>query len=256
MFREEYQTVCGAAKKKVDLLEKNPLGYVAAAFMAGMFIGLGSVLMGIIGGYFSAAGSPATKLVNGLVFAVGLSFVFMAGGELFTGNNFVMSAASIKGEVCWGKTIKLWIVCYLGNLLGSVVTAGIFTLSGLMNGQEVGTFLSNTAVAKVSGAPMELFAKAVLCNICVCLAVWCSIKMKTETGKIMIAILGVMTFVTSGYEHSVANMTFFTIGLLDPGTAITIGGVFYNLLIVTAGNMLGGILFVAVPYYLIQKEKN
>ncbi len=35
-----------------------------------------------------------------------------------------------------------------------------------------------------------------------------SIKMKTETGKIMMAILGVMTFVTSGYEHSVANMTF------------------------------------------------
>lgn len=256
MFREEYQTVCGAAKKKVDLLEKNPLGYMAAAFMAGMFIGLGSVLMGIIGGYFSAAGSPATKLVNGLVFAVGLSFVFMAGGELFTGNNFVMSAASIKGEVCWGKTIKLWIVCYLGNLLGSVVTAGIFTLSGLMNGQEVGTFLSNTAVAKVSGAPMELFAKAVLCNICVCLAVWCSIKMKSESGKIMMAILGVMTFVTSGYEHSIANMTFLTIGLLNSGTAITIGGVLYNLLIVTAGNMLGGILFVAVPYYLIQKEKN
>ena len=97
-------------------------------------------------------------------------------------------------------------------------------MTGLMNGQEVGTFLRNAAVAKVSAAPMELFAKAILCNICVCLAVWCSIKMKTETGKIMMAILGVMTFVTSGYEHSVANMTFFTIGLLDPGTAITIGG--------------------------------
>lgn len=99
MFREEYQTVCGAAKKKVDLLEKNPVGYVAAAFLAGMFVGLGCVLMGVVGGYFSAAGSPATKLLNGLIFAVGLNFVFMAGAELFTGNNFTMSAASIKGEV-------------------------------------------------------------------------------------------------------------------------------------------------------------
>ena len=227
MFREEYQAVCGAAKKKVEFLEKNPLGYVAAAFLAGMFVGLGCVLMGVVGGYFNAAGSPATKLLNGLIFAVGLNFVFMAGAELFTGNNFTMSAASIKGEVSWGKTIKVWIVCYLGNLLGSVVTAGIFMMTGLMNGQEVGTFLRSAAVAKVSAAPMELFAKAILC---------------------------VMTFVTSGYEHSVANMTFFTIGLLDPGTAITIGGVLYNLLIVTAGNMLGGILFVALPYYLIQKK--
>ena len=175
MFREEYQAVCGAAKKKVEFLEKNPLGYVTAAFLAGMFIGLGCVLMGVVGGYFNAAGSPATKLLNGLVFAVGLNFVFMAGAELFTGNNFTMSAASIKGEVSWGKTIKVWIVCYLGNLLGSVVTAGIFMMTGLMNGQEVGTFLRNAAVAKVSAAPMELFAKAILCNICVCLAVWCSI---------------------------------------------------------------------------------
>ena len=116
MFREEYQAVCGAAKKKVEFLEKNPLGYVAAAFLAGMFVGLGCVLMGVVGGYFNAAGSPATKLLNGLVFAVGLNFVFMAGAELFTGNNFTMSAASIKGEVSWGKTIKVWIVCYLGNL--------------------------------------------------------------------------------------------------------------------------------------------
>ena len=79
MFREEYQAVCGAAKKKVEFLEKNPLGYVTAAFLAGMFVGLGCVLMGVVGGYFNAAGSPATKLLNGLIFAVGLNFVFMAG---------------------------------------------------------------------------------------------------------------------------------------------------------------------------------
>ena len=72
----------------------------------------------------------------------------------------------------------------------------------------------------------------------------------------MMAIAGVMTFVSSGFEHSVANMTFLTIGLLTPGSAaISFGGALYNLLIVTAGNMVGGILFVAVPYYLIQKEK-
>ena len=48
MFREEYQAVCGAAKKKVEFLEKNPLGYVTAAFLAGMFVGLGCVLMGVV----------------------------------------------------------------------------------------------------------------------------------------------------------------------------------------------------------------
>ena len=103
---------------------------------------------------------------------------------------------------------------------------------------------------------MQLFANSILCNICVCLAVWCSIKMKTEGGKIAMAVAGVVTFVTCGFEHSIANMTFFTIGLLNPnGAAVNMGGCLYNLLIVTVGNMIGGILFVAVPYYLISKSK-
>lgn len=256
MFSEEYNAVCNAAKGKINLLEKNPAGYVASAFMAGSFIALGSILMGVVGGFFSASGSPATKLVTGLIFSIGLCFVFMAGAELFTGNNFVMGAASMKGAVPWSKTIKLWVVCYLGNLLGSVVLGSLFTMTGLMGTEEVATFLQNAAAAKIAGDPLNLFAKAILCNICVCLSVWCSIKMKTETGKILMAIAGVMTFVSCGFEHSVANMTFFTIGLLTPGSAaIHLGGVLYNLAIVTAGNIIGGVLFVAVPYYLIQKEK-
>lgn len=256
MFSEEIKAVCNAGKNKVKLLENNPVGYVASSFMAGGYIALGSILMGIMGGYFSAGSSPATKLVCGLVFSIGLCFVIMAGAELFTGNNFVMAVASMKGEVSWAKTAKLWVVCYLGNLLGSVVFGAIFTMTGLMNGAEVGSFFQNAAAAKIAGAPLNLFAKAILCNICVCAAVWCSIKLKSESGKILMAIAGVMTFVSSGFEHSIANMTFLTIGLLTPGdAAINLGGALYNLAVVTAGNMLGGILFVAVPYYLISKEK-
>ena len=75
-----------------------------------------------------------------------LNFVFIAVPELYRKQFYNGGAASIKGEVSWGETIKVWIVCYLGNLLGSVVTAGIFMMTGLMNGQEVGTFLRSAAV--------------------------------------------------------------------------------------------------------------
>jgi formate/nitrite transporter FocA (FNT family) len=37
--------------------------------------------------------------------------------------------------------------------------------------------------------------------------------------------------------------------------AVTWGGFFHNLIPVTIGNMVGGILFVAVFYYLVYKEK-
>lgn len=255
MFGDAFEAVCNAAKGKVKFLESNLAGYVASSFMAGLYIAFGSLLMLIMGGYFSAAGSPGTKLVCGLVFSVGLCYVFMAGAELFTGNNLVMGAASISGAVPWGKSIKLWVVCWIGNLIGSVVVAVIFTMTGIGNGEEVGAFLQSTAAAKMAAGPLVLFSKAILCNICVCVAVWCSIKLKSEMGKCFIAVACVMTFVSSGYEHSIANMTFLTVGLLNPGTAaITIGGFFYNLIVVTLGNMVGGIIFVALPYYLISRQ--
>lgn len=255
MFRDEYSAAANGAKAKVNLLEKNPSGYVVSAFLAGLYIAFGSILMGVTGG--SLAGQPAQKIVCGFIFSVGLCMVTMAGAELFTGNNFAMAAGALKKTITWGQAVKLWIVCYLGNLLGSIFGGVMFHLMGIGQSNEaIGQYLANAAAAKVAGTPMNLFTKAVFCNVLVCIAIWCGAKMKSEGAKMFMNFCCVGTFVTCGFEHSVANMTFFTIGLLNPmDQAITLGGAVYNLIIVTAGNMIGGILLVAVPYYLISKEK-
>lgn len=256
MFSEEYQAASNAAKGKLNLLETNALGYFISSCMAGLYIALGGMLMGVVGGYLTAGGSSATKLVSGLVFSVGLCFVIMAGAELFTGNNFVMACAALKKDISWGKACKVWAVCFLGNFAGSLAASVLFTLTGIPAGGEVGTFLANAAAAKMAGEPLQLFTKAILCNICVCLAVWCSIKMKTEGGKVALILCGVVTFVTCGFEHSIANMTFFAVALMNPnGAAVSIGGALYNMVIVTLGNIVGGVLFVAVPYYLIFRNR-
>ena len=67
----------------------------------------------------------------------------------------------------------------------------------------------------------------------------------------------IFVFVFCGFEHSVANMTIMASGLLDPNgvAGLSIGGYVYNLVIVTIGNMIGGAILVAGPYYLIQKSK-
>ncbi|MDO4633179.1 MAG: formate/nitrite transporter family protein [Eubacteriales bacterium] len=254
MFRDDINNVAKTAAGKVKLLENNPLGYVVASFMAGLYIALGSIMMGFVGGILT--GQPAQKLVCGIVFSVGLCFVTMGGAELFTGNNFVMSVGGMRKSVSWGQVIRLWIVCYLGNLAGSIVAAAIFTGTGIPAGGDIGAFFANAAANKMAGAPLQLFTKAILCNILVCVAIWCGAKLKSEGAKIAMVFCCVGTFVTCGFEHSVANMTFLTIGLMNPqGAAVSLGGFFYNLIIVTLGNMLGGILFVAVPYCLISAEK-
>lgn len=254
MFQDDYKTVANSALAKSNFLEKNPAGYFVSSFMAGLYIALGGIFMGIMGSCF--AGEPAQKLVSGLVFSVGLCFVTMGGAELFTGNNFAMTVGSLKKTVSWSKTIKLWIVCYIGNFVGSVATALLFTMTGIPGGEEVGTYFANIAAAKMAATPANLFAKGVMCNILVCVAIWCGAKLKSEGAKIAMNFCCVCTFVACGFEHSIANMTFLTIGMLNPhGAALSVGGFAYNLGIVTLGNMVGGILLVALPYYLISKEK-
>ena len=152
-------------------------------------------------------------------------------------------------------SVIVWVTCWLGNLAGSVLVAGMYSLTGLCTG-SVQAIMADTTAMKMSVEPLPLFMRAILCNILVCLAVWCGIKMKTETGKLIMTFWCLITFFTAGFEHSVANMSLMMIGLLNPAQYdISIGGYAYNLAVVTIGNMVGGILFLAVPYFLIGKEK-
>lgn len=256
MFRDEYKAVCNGAKAKLNLLNNNPAGYFISAIVAGIFIAFGGFVTFSIGGYLTASGETMTKVITSASFAAALSLIVMAGAELFTGNNFVMASASFAGEVKWSDTARLWAICYVGNLIGSLFAAALFHLTGIPNG-AVGEFFANTAAAKMSGSAMNLFFKGLFCNTLVCIAVWCGTKMKTESGKLIMIFWCIYVFMVCGFEHSIANMTAMAVGLMDPNgvAGITIGGYIHNLLWVTLGNMVGGIFFVAWPYYMIQKEK-
>lgn len=253
MFRDEYAGVGNAAKGKLNLLNSSPVGYVVASMMAGFFIAFGGFVMLMVGGNLGTTG--AGKLLMAASFAAALSLVVMAGAELFTGNNFVMASAAFTGEVKWGDAIKLWIVCYIGNLAGSLLAAVMFHLTGLAGG-AVGEVIATVAAAKMGGVALNLFVKAIFCNMLVCLAVWCGARMKSESGKLIMIFWCIYVFVVCGFEHSVANMTIMASGLLDPNgvAGLSVGGYVYNLAVVTIGNMIGGILFVAWPYYMIQKK--
>ena len=254
MFNEEFNKVAGAAKAKSDLLKNNKLGYFVSSMLAGIFVGMAIMLIFTIGGLLTAAESPATKIVMGISFGGALSLVVFAGSELFTGNNFVMAVGSLNKSLPWIDTVKVWIVSFIGNLVGSILAGYMFYLAGLAKG-PVGEFIANTTATKMSLPAQELFFRGLFCNILVCLAVWCTFRCKDDISKLIMIFWCLFIFITAGFEHSIANMTLLTIGLLSPGTAaVSITGYAYNIGVVTLGNMIGGIFFVAVPYYLISRK--
>ncbi len=255
MYENDVIAVSNTAKSKINFMETNLLGFFLMSMMAGFYVSFGGIFMGVIGGVMSAAGSPATKLVAGTIFSVALCMVVICGSELFTGNNFVLGVGCMCKTITWGKACKAWALCWCGNLVGSVISSVIFTLTGVPTG-DIGKYFGSLGQAKMSGTPISLICKGIFCNMLVCLAVWACARVKSEVAKILMCFVCVSVFASCGFEHSVANMTVNTVALLNPsGAAVSIGGWIYNMVLVTIGNMIGGICCVALPYYLTAKAK-
>lgn len=215
--------------------------------LAGIYISFGAnVMTAILSGGTLDAG--LARFLAGSVFSVGLMLVLIPGSELFTGN-ILMTIGFIYRKYPFSKVLRNWLVVYIGNLCGAILIAWLVFNSGLLG--QVGDLNSNGVTAvKLAEAKMQLgFAESVcrgiLCNMLVCLAVIMCIASKTIVGKIFGIYFPIMTFVASGYEHSVANMYFLPIGLMMEGKFVAnFFTMFKNLIPVTIGNIIGGLLIV------------
>ncbi len=108
MYSEEINKISSTAKAKVELLRNNKIGYLISSALAGIYVGIGIILIFTLGGSLEADKSPYVKLVMGLSFGIALSLVIMAGSELFTGNNMVMTIGTLNKKTSWKDTLSIW----------------------------------------------------------------------------------------------------------------------------------------------------
>jgi nitrite transporter len=116
---------------------------------------------------------------------------------------------------------------------------------------SVNAFVLRITETKMNLPADQLFWRAVLANWLVCLGVWMAARVKSESARILLIWWCMFTFITSGFEHSIANMCGLMLGLLLPhGDTITWMGYGYNVGLATVGNIVGGAVFVAVLYWI------
>jgi formate/nitrite transporter len=215
--------------------------------LAGIYIAFGAnVATAVSSGGTLDAGFA--RFLAGSVFSVGLMLVLIPGSELFTGN-ILMTIGFIYRRYSFLKVLRNWFIVYFGNLLGAIIIAWLTWKSGLLARAGTLTPIGNVAVniadAKLQLSFQEALARGVLCNMLVCLAVIMCIASKTVTGKILGIYFPIMAFVASGFEHSVANMYFLPVGLMVRGEFLSKFLVMFdNLIPVTLGNIIGGLLIV------------
>ena len=226
------------------------------AVMSGAFISLGATFMLVVK---SDATLPfaATQLLGGFSFTLGLFLVLAAGAELFTGN-CLMVMGPLSGRFSWGRLLSSWLVVLAGNLAGALLASAAMLAAGVAsaNGGALGEAAIAVAEGKVALGWGTAFARGVLCNMLVCLAVWVGHSANSVTDKFFSALLPVMGFMAAGFEHCVANMFFLPYAMMLQATGVASGsvdlaGVLHNLSAATLGNLVGGVVLVGVSYWFV-----
>lgn len=243
----EAAVALGAAKSQSPPWKTLLLGIVAGAYIA-----IGALLALSIGGALpaiSAANPGLQKLLFGAFgLPTGLTMVCLTGGELFTGNTALISAAVFDGRAKVKPMLKNWLFSYFGNLIGSLFVVWLAGASCCLSGISGGTAIA-IASAKVATSFSTSFFRGVLCNWLVCLAVYMQAGAGDFMGKFFAIWLPISAFVAMGFDHSIANMFLIPMGM-KLGAEVTIKQFLLNLLPVTLGNIVGGVVLVGLVYSL------
>lgn len=247
------------------------------------------LLLGILAGAFVAFGAVASstaihgvtdfgtaRLISGCIFPVGLMMITFAGGELITSNCLLVAGVMDKRFGVF-TMIRTLVCLYVGNLVGASVIAAILYYSNILNNANgaLGAYLINVAYGKTSLEPVAAVCSGILCNILVCVASLKAIASKDIAGKVWALFFPIMLFVVSGFEHCVADMFYIVMGMIAATNekyvvlaeelyglteaqihaTINLGGFLSNQIPVTIGNIIGGMVFVALPIFIIHKGK-
>lgn len=247
---------------------------IVLGLMAGGFIAFGAAASSVAAHQVTNTG--LARLSTAVVFPVGLMMIVMIGGELFTGDCLMVTGMWDRRYTA-GQMVKVLGIVWISNLAGSILIATLVSCSGIFDYSEggMGAFMIKTAYGKCSMQPGRAVVSGILCNILVCAAVLMTNATKDAIGKLMSVFFPIMAFVVAGWEHSVANMFYLPAGILaaqNPqyvekaeklyGLAaqqihaqVNVAGFFGNIIPVTIGNIIGAMVFMALPLYVANKKR-
>jgi formate/nitrite transporter len=268
----EMALACEAAG--VSKAGRDAVSLLMLGILAGAFIALGALFMTVV--VSGAPGLPfgLTRLLAGVAFSLGLILVIVGGAELFTGDTLMVMAWAGR-RIGTAALARAWYTVFLGNIVGAVGTALLVFLAGhhRFGAGIVGRSALTIADYKAALPVQDVFFLAILCNVLVCLAVWMSFSGRSVVDKVAVIVPPIAAFVAAGFEHSIANIYFFSYGLLlklaegpafwaligaQPAefSALTTGSALRNLAMATLGNLLGGSVFVGAVYWFIYLRRN
>lgn len=255
MYSSDIDVITKMAEKKARNANEKIGKYCGRAVITGIYLMIAIILSYTTGSILYPKYPEVAKVIIAATFCFAIALVVFFSGELFTGNNFVMMVGILKKRVSISSTLKVWIYTFIGNSVGLIVFAYLFIKSGA-SFSPIQHYIESVAYTKLELPAYQMFIRGLLCNFIVCLAYLSGIKMKSESGKLIMIFFSVFAFIIAGFEHSLANVGIFSIAYFALG-GLPMALVAKNLFFVVIGNIIGGGLLLASSLvYISVDEEN
>jgi formate/nitrite transporter FocA (FNT family) len=232
------------------------------AFIGGAFITVGALFSILLGAAVHTAGPQ--RLLEGLGFSAGFFFVILSEAVLFTEANVALPATLLRRDVeaPARRVVRFWVLAWAGNLAGAMVT-GLAIHAAQRYPGDVTNLLGQLVERKMSYRAhggvddwFRLVLSGVLANWLVGMAAFFAVMGRTLFGKYIPVFLAVTLFVAANFQHSPANMGFFSLIMPSghgPGWGPALG---WNVIPAGLGNILGGSLLVVLPFrFALQRHE-
>lgn len=199
----------------------------------------------IMGGFCISLGgtiylSAENHVVGAALFTTGLFAIYVFGFYLYTGKLCYV----LNNNKAYLGTVGM---VFLGNAVGAVGTAGILRHTKL---SKLTGYTAELVTGKLSDTIFSTFVMAVFCGFLISVAVLGFENIKDNVGKYIALTAPIVVFVLSGFEHSIADLFYFTMA-----GAWGVKALIY-IIIIALGNLAGGIIIPFVLKITQEKEGN
>ncbi|MBT2485996.1 MULTISPECIES: formate/nitrite transporter family protein [unclassified Microbacterium] len=225
---------------------------------------MGAALLTIAAAFaVTVSTNTGQPLLGAILFPVGFVILYLLGFDLLTGV-FTLAPLAVldrRPGATIGAVLRNWGLVFIGNFGGAFLVAVLmaiyftygFTTAPSAVGDAIGEIGHGRTLGYAehgAGGMLTLFIRGVLCNWMVSTGVVLAMISDNVVGKIVAMWLPIMLFFYMGFEHSIVNMFLFPSGLLLGADFTIMDYLIWNEIPTVLGNLVGGLLFVAIPLYI------